>query len=108
MSNETTKQQEDKPEAIPVPTLDYDAYRGDLRNLELTAEQENELLTILWDIMRTMVDLNLDMDAVQMIMPPSLYGIFNGETGNQPDTQVEQKSGRISDTHNGERNKPNG
>lgn len=108
MSNETTEQQEDKQETIPVPTLDYDAYRGDLRNLELTAEQENELLTILWDIMRTMVDLNLDMDAVQMIMPPSLYGIFNGETGNQPDTQVEQKSGRISDTHNGERNKPNG
>lgn len=108
MSNETTKQQEDKLEVTPVPTLDYDAYRGDLRNLELTAKQENELLAILWDIMRTMVDLNLDMDAVQMIMPPSLYGIFNGETGNEPDTQVEQKSGRSSDTHNGERNKPNG
>jgi len=106
MSNETTEQQEDKRETIPVPTLDYDAYRGDLRNLDLTTEQENELLTILWDIMRTMVDLNLD--AVQMIMPPSLYGIFNGETGNQPDIQVEQKSGRSSDTHNGERNKPNG
>lgn len=108
MSNETTKQQEDKPEAIPVPTLDYDAYRGDLRDLELTAEQENELLTILFDIMKTMVDLSLDMDAVQMVMPPSLYGIFNGETGNQPDTQVEQESGRSSGTHNGERNKPNG
>lgn len=108
MSNETTEQQEDKQETIPVPTLDYDAYRGDLRNLELTAEQENELLAILFDIMKTMVDLSLNMDAVQMVMPPSLYGIFNGETGNQPDTQIEQKSGRSSDTRNGERNKPNG
>ena len=41
-----------------------------MTDLKLTPAQENELLTILWDIMRMMVDLNLDMDAVQMVMPP--------------------------------------
>jgi len=96
MSNETTEQQETEQEAISAPKLDYDLYRGDLRDLDLTTEQENELLTILWDIMKTMVDLNLDMDAVQMAIPPSLYGIFNDETD------------RNTAIHNGERSKPNG
>lgn len=92
MSNETTEQQEIEQEAISAPKLDYDLYRGDLRDLDLTTEQENELLTILWEIMKTMVDLNLDMDAVQMVIPPSLYGIFNDETERSTDTQKDTRS----------------
>lgn len=92
MSNETTEQQETERETISAPKLDYDLYRGDLRDLDLTTEQENELLTILWDIMKTMVDLNLDMDAVQMVIPPSLYGIFNNETERSTDTQKDTRS----------------
>ena len=97
MNNNATEQNENKREAIPVPTLDYDIYRGDLTDLKLTAEQENELLTILWDIMRMMIDLNLDMDALQIVMPPSLCKAFN-EDGKYD--EAEQKSNRNSDTQN--------
>jgi hypothetical protein len=79
MNEETATPGKNKQEVIPVPTLDCDAYRADLIEFELTTEQENELLAILWDIMRTMCDLNLDMDAVQMIMPTFLYAALNEE-----------------------------
>ncbi|WP_160828608.1 hypothetical protein [Nitrosomonas sp. JL21] len=97
MNNNATEQNENKREAIPVPTLDYDIYRGDLADLKLTAAQENELLTILWDIMRMMVDLNLDMDAVHVLMPPSLCKAFN-EDGE--DDEAEQKRNRSAGTQN--------
>lgn len=77
MSNNTTEQNENKQEAIPVPVLICDAYREDLAECDFSAEEENEYLAILWDIMRMMVDLNLDMDAVHMLMPPSLCNAFN-------------------------------
>lgn len=102
MNNDTIEQNENKREAIAVPVLDYDIYRGDLTDLKLTAEQENELLTILWDIMRMMVDLNLDMDAVQMVMPPSLCKAFNEKTDGEDD-EAEQKDNRSADTQNGKR-----
>lgn len=101
MNNNATKEIENKREAIPVPALDYDIYRGDLTDLKLTAEQENELLTILWDIMRMMIDLNLDMDALQIMMPPSLCKAFN-EDGK--DDEAEQKGNRGTGTQN-ERNR---
>lgn len=87
MSNNTTEQNENKQEVIPVPVLDCDAFRGDLADCDLSAEEENEYLAILWDIMRMMVDLNLDMDAVHKLMPPSLCKSFNNE-----DVEVEQPS----------------
>ncbi len=79
MSNNTTEQNENKQEVIPVPVLDCDAFRGDLADCNLTTEEENEYLAILWDIMRMWIDLNLDMDAVYMIMPPTLCKAFNDE-----------------------------
>ncbi len=79
MNDETVTQRKNEQEVISTPTLDHDAYRADLADFELTSEQENELLSILWDIMRTMCDLNLDMDAVQMIMPTFLYAALNDE-----------------------------
>lgn len=97
--NDTTEQSENKREVLPVPVLDYDIYRGDLTDLKLTAAQENELLTILWDIMRMMVDLNLDMDAMQMVMPPSLCKAFNEKTDGEGD-EAEQKDNRNADTQN--------
>lgn len=79
MSNNTTEQNTNKQEAIPVPVLDCDAFREDLGECGLTTDEENEYLAILWDIMRMMVDLNLDMDAVHMLMPPTLCKAFNDE-----------------------------
>jgi len=99
MSNNAVEQNEKKQEVIPALVLDCDAFRNDLTDFELTSEQENELLTILWDIMRMMVDLNLDMDAVQMVMPPSLCKAFNEKTDGEDD-EAEQKDNRSADTQN--------
>ena len=106
MNEETVTQGKNKQEVIPVPTLDCDAYRADLIDFDLTAEQENELLSILWDIMRTMCDLNLDMDAVQMIMPTFLYAALNEEKDESE--KPTQSFNESADPRNGERSKPNG
>jgi hypothetical protein len=106
MNEETVTEGKNKQEVIPVPTLDCDAYREDLVDFDLTAEQENELLSILWDIMRTMCDLNLDMDAVQMIMPTFLYAALNEEKNESAKTA--QSFNDSAGASNGERSKPNG
>jgi len=91
MSNNTTEQNENKQEVIPVPVLDCDAYRGELADSNLTTKEENEYLAIVWDIMRMMVDLNLDADAVYMLMPPSLCKTFNDEKTDQDGNESEQR-----------------
>lgn len=106
MNEEAVTQGKNKQEVIPVPTLDCDAYRADLIDFDLTPEQENELLSILWDIMRTMCDLNLDMDAVQMIMPTFLYAALNEEKGEHE--KAAQPFNESAGASNGERSKPNG
>ncbi|MCB1937431.1 MAG: hypothetical protein KDF59_15995 [Nitrosomonas sp.] len=107
MNDETTTQEKSKQKAIPVPVLDIDTYRADWTDLELTPEQEKELLLILWDMMRTLCDLNLEMDAVQMIMPPSLYKTFNDETDENLN-EVEQQLDQNTDIQTSTRSKPNG
>jgi hypothetical protein len=107
MNDETTTQEKSKQEAIPVPVLDFDIYRADWTDLELTPEQEKELLLILWDMMRTLCDLNLEMDAVQMIMPPSLYKAFNDETDENLN-EAEQQLDQNTDIQTSTRSKPNG
>lgn len=101
MSNNTTEQNENKQEVIPVPVLDCVAFRGDLADCGLMTEEENEYLAILWDIMRMMVDLNLEADAVYMLMPPSLCKAFNDD-----DVEAEQQPNKLiqtTDEENGKR-----
>ncbi len=90
IENSKTKCESDK-QTIPVPTLDYETYRTDLAALELTKEQEDELLLILWDIMRTMCDLSLDMDSVHMIVPSILQSAFEHGTNDDTDTTKQHK-----------------
>ncbi|MEC9243750.1 MAG: hypothetical protein VYB05_03155 [Pseudomonadota bacterium] len=50
---------------LPVPgelALDAAKYRQELAGLDLTADQANELLTILWDIMRRFVELGISTE----------------------------------------------
>ena len=75
--------------------------------MELTPEQEKELLLILWDMMRTLCDLNLEMDAVQMIIPPSLYKAFNDETDENLN-EAQQQLDQNTDIQTSTRSKPNG
>lgn len=48
--------------------LDTDKYRADLQEFELTAQQENELLQVLWDIMVTMVDIGFGDHSIQRVV----------------------------------------
>jgi hypothetical protein len=50
-------------------TLDPNKYRSYLEEFDLTEEQENELLAILWRILSTMVDIGFGLDSVQMLFP---------------------------------------
>ena len=46
--------------------MDPEEYRDQLKEFELTPEQEVELLQILWNIMATMVDLGWGLDYIQI------------------------------------------
>ena len=46
--------------------LNPDEYREDLDEFDLTREQQDELLGILWNIMRTFVEIGFGLDSVQM------------------------------------------
>jgi len=86
-----TENSHSKKQAIPAPTLDYDSYRSDLAELELTKEQEDELLLILWNIMCTMCDLSLDMDSVHMIIPAILNSALEEEKNDKAATHKTKK-----------------
>ncbi len=51
-----------------LPTLEFnpDDYRGALEGLDITDEQANEFLAILFNIIHTLVDIGLGLDIVQM------------------------------------------
>lgn len=55
---------------LPVPgelSMDAAKYRQELIELDLTEDQANELLTILWDIMRRFVELGISTEICESI-----------------------------------------
>ena len=46
-----------------------DDYRHHVEEFDLTKEQQNELLTSLWMIMSTLVDIGWGVDTVQILLP---------------------------------------
>ncbi|WP_223478897.1 hypothetical protein [Oricola indica] len=51
------------------PPLDLTDYADDLSGLELTKEQEAELLETLWSIMWSFVQLGFEVDILQLFVP---------------------------------------
>ncbi|WP_348675398.1 hypothetical protein [uncultured Abyssibacter sp.] len=49
------------------PTLDPEQYRASLAEFKMTKEQQDELLAVLWNIMRTFVELGWGLDSVNSI-----------------------------------------
>ena len=49
--------------------FDADEYRDDLAGLDMTKEQQDELLQTLWNIMSAFVDIGWGVDTVQMFLP---------------------------------------
>ena len=54
--------------AMAPPRLDMDEYRPAFARYDLTQDEADELICILWDLMVTFVDLGLGLDPVQRIL----------------------------------------
>ena len=59
-----------------TPAFDPDEYREYVEELDLTEEQENELLGIIWSIMAAFVDLGFGVDSIQFL-PDEVKSSFN-------------------------------
>ena len=57
-----------KDTAAPLK-FEPDDYRHHVDEFDLTEEQQNELLTSLWTIMSTLVDIGWGVDTVQILLP---------------------------------------
>ena len=86
MSETTGQRLTNSGEGIGPPlALDPDEYREHLEDFDLTAEQENELLAVLWNIMRTFVDIGFGLDSVQVFStgkPGEAVEISGPDSGN--------------------------
>ena len=68
----TEFEQEESP-YVSVPglrTANIEDYREHLEGMEITEEQAAELIHILFDIMRTMIDINFGLNSVQFTVNP--------------------------------------
>ena len=73
-------------------TFNPEDYRSDIKDLDLTTEQADELLATLWHIMSTMVNIGWGVDTVQLMLPE----LFNDSgTTNTPanDNNPQTKAG---------------
>lgn len=61
------------------PVLDVDEYRADLAELQLTPEQERELLECMWEIVKMIVDSQLGLDATSNVLSAVARKIFLGD-----------------------------
>ena len=60
--------------------LDPEEYRKDLEEFDLTKDQQDELLEVLFNIMRTFVEIGFGLDSVQMFSTATIArsGEFTG------------------------------
>lgn len=56
------------PSSINPIEFHAEKYKGYIEDMEITSEQEGELLKILWDIMSTMVDIGFGEHSVQAVL----------------------------------------
>ena len=66
--------------------LDPDEYREDLDQFDLTKEQQDEMLAVLWNIMRTFVEIGFGLDSVQ---------VFSTAKNGRPDEITGPDSGKL-------------
>ncbi|GJL75967.1 hypothetical protein [Nitrosomonas sp.] len=58
-----------KKDAATPLKFEPDDYRHHVEEFDLTKEQQDELLTSLWTIMNTLVDIGWGVDTVQILLP---------------------------------------
>ena len=71
--NITTEFEQEESPYVSVPGLEatnIEDYHEHLEGMEITEEQAAELIHILFDIMRTMIDINFGLNSVQFTANP--------------------------------------
>lgn len=67
----------------PPLTFDPDEYRAGLKDLQLTKEQEDELLLTLWKIIATFVDMGWGVEDTQRVLRQTFE-----DSGNASDSSL--------------------
>ena len=80
---------------LPTLSLNLEDYRADLAEFELSETEETALLELLCEMMRTMVDLSMGLDSVQMIVPA-----FMAKVVEQVEIELKQIQSDFNDTAN--------
>lgn len=78
---------------VPSLRLNPDDYRQGLAAFDMTKEQENELLGVLWQIMKTMVEIGWGVNSVQYLLPE----IFEAASADSPQIQSTEPQKRSAD-----------
>lgn len=77
----------------PPLRLNPDDYRQELAAFDMTKEQENEMLEVLWHIMKTMVEIGWGVNNVQYLLPD----VFKTACTDSPQTQSTELDKRSAD-----------
>ena len=75
---QTSEQTDDK--ALPKLTLKLGLYREHLSEFELTEDQQNDMMLVVWNMMNIFVDIGWGVDTVQMFLP-ELFGKASPDSG---------------------------
>lgn len=63
------------------PRLDPAEFRDKLARFNYTPEQEQEVLSLIWEVVRTCVDAGMGLDAASMIIPSLIENAFTDAAG---------------------------
>jgi len=89
-------------EAYSVLDFDPDQYRDDISEYYPTKEQQDEVLRILWDVMRTFVDIGWGVDGVQMVLP-ELFEKAGADSGKLVERKEANNFNAASENHSEKR-----
>lgn len=93
---------EETPKSMELAQDQLERYRQGLAEFELTDEQEAELLSILWDIMRTFVELGFSVDVCEQF-----FGEANlRSAGFEPDAKLPSSSNTETQSRKNGKDKP--
>ncbi len=60
------------PPVIEPPKCDIEKYREQVKDFDLTTEEENELIKSIWIIMAAFVDMGFGVDSIQLLSTSDL------------------------------------
>lgn len=81
---------------LEPPQLDLDRYRGRLADADLSPDQVDELLRLLWQMMCAVVDISHGLESVQWIFGSTIANSFAEECTASTVNEVVDEPSRLS------------